>query len=237
MPVRSDLTSKKHTLAGFNGVSLGGGFVVKRMLHSHHGFIYLLSLWCGSILWFGYWFRCAENTACQFPDIGLKPIEGCESREARIWVLFGADFEKQNNTLLQDAVWLMFVTATSIGYGEVSTTTHTGRAIACTMGLWGLLVAAILTASLSQNLQWSKVENTTNRLVEREVKRTHALLLAVTIIQRWWRVVRKGYRSPWMRLALWWQKGNLGDLRRELIVYKKELAVPVDDSSGACVSG
>jgi len=230
--VLSDLTAKKHTLAGFNRVELSGSFVVKRMLHSHMGFVYLCILWSASIMWFGCWFRCAENTACQYPDIGLDPIAGCETREARVWVLYGSEMEKRNDTLLQNAVWLMFVTATSVGYGEVNTTTHAGRAICSAMGLVGLMLVAILTASLGQNLQWTKSENTTKKLVDREVKRAYALHLAVRIIQRWWRHARasKGSRLRWC--FPWQPKERLGDLRTELMTCKRDLAVPIDDASG-----
>lgn len=70
----SDLPKSRETLSGFTNVQLGATFAIKRMLNSWLGFFYLCTLWALSMLWFGYWYRAAECTACQFPDIGLKPM-------------------------------------------------------------------------------------------------------------------------------------------------------------------
>jgi len=70
----SDLPKSRETLSGFTKVQLGATFAIKRMLNSWQGFFYLCTLWALSMLWFGYWYRAAESTACQFPDIGLKTM-------------------------------------------------------------------------------------------------------------------------------------------------------------------
>ena len=70
----SDLPKQRATLAGLSNVNLGSTFVIKRMLNSYLGFMYLCTLWALSMVWFGYWYRAAESSACQFPNIGLKPM-------------------------------------------------------------------------------------------------------------------------------------------------------------------
>jgi hypothetical protein len=64
----SDLP-KRHTLAGFNRVNLGAPFILKRMLHSWAAFFYISILWILTIFVFGYWYRSAELTACQYPPM------------------------------------------------------------------------------------------------------------------------------------------------------------------------
>jgi hypothetical protein len=82
----------------------------------------------------------------------------------------------------------MFVTATSVGYGEVLVTTHFGRAIAICAGWLGMMLVALTTASLSNLLEWSSIEETANEFIRREILHDTRKLLAVGMIQRWWRV-------------------------------------------------
>lgn len=57
---------KRYTLAGFSGVKLGTAFILKRMLSSWYGFFYLAFGYIFACSIFGYWYRSAELTACQF---------------------------------------------------------------------------------------------------------------------------------------------------------------------------
>lgn len=58
--------------------------------------------------------------------------------------------------MVQNGSWLMFVTATSVGYGETLVTTHAGRVVAALTGLVGLVLVSIMPASLSSLLAWTK---------------------------------------------------------------------------------
>ena len=188
----SDLP-KRHTLAGFKRVKLGSPFILKRMLNSWASFVYITIMWCVTVFIFGYWYRSAELTACQFPPLrNAGPLHpGCSTAEAHTWNLYGREFEKVNDTYLQNSCWLMFVTITTVGYGETTTTTHFGRATASVAGLAGLLLVSLMTASLGQMMQWSDTEAGANRVLERERLRARLLRLAVNIIARWWRRVQK----------------------------------------------
>ena len=61
----SDLP-KCDTLAGFSRVNLGTSFKIKRMMSSWYAFYYLALVYILVICIFGYWYRSAECTACQF---------------------------------------------------------------------------------------------------------------------------------------------------------------------------
>jgi len=50
----------------------------------------------------------------------------------------------------------MFVTASSVGYGEVLVGTHAGRFVAGLTGTVGVVLACVLTGSLSSILAWTK---------------------------------------------------------------------------------
>ena len=57
---------KRHTLAGFSRVKLGTAFIMKRMMNSWYAFFYMAFGYTLACFLFGYWYRNAELTACQF---------------------------------------------------------------------------------------------------------------------------------------------------------------------------
>jgi hypothetical protein len=57
---------RRYTLAGFSRVKLGTTFILKRTLSSWYGFFYLAFGYIVACTIFGYWYRSAELTACQF---------------------------------------------------------------------------------------------------------------------------------------------------------------------------
>jgi hypothetical protein len=57
---------KRDTIAGFSRVNIGTLFMIKRLMNSWYGFYYLAVVYVLVICIFGYWYRSAECTACQF---------------------------------------------------------------------------------------------------------------------------------------------------------------------------
>jgi len=57
---------KRHTLAGFSRIKLGTAFIMKRMMNSWYAFFYMAFGYTLACFLFGYWYRNAELTACQF---------------------------------------------------------------------------------------------------------------------------------------------------------------------------
>ena len=112
-------------------------------------------------------------------------MDRCSRRNALVWNFYGYEFDKVNDYHFQNACWHMFVTATSVGYGEVLVTTHFGRAIAICAGWLGMMLVALTTASLSNLLEWTSIEETANSFIHREILHDARKLLAVRMIQRW----------------------------------------------------
>eukprot|EP00961_Rhodomonas_salina_P288061 3892195-Rhodomonas_salina.5 len=83
-----------------------------------------------------YWYRSAEITACFFESATHST---CDETEATQWTSDGVNFfEKTNDFYISNAAWAMFVTATSVGYGDIFPTTHLGRLVASISALVGL---------------------------------------------------------------------------------------------------
>lgn len=90
-----------------------------------------------------------------------------------ILLLGGVGFwalEPQTPTL-NDAMWLAFTTAATVGYGDLVPTTLAARAFAVVVVLLGLAVLSLVTASLS-----AMFVGTEERQVERDLMREIGLL-------------------------------------------------------------
>ena len=154
-----------------------------------------------------------------------------------MWVLYNTEMEKENDTLLQHSVWLMIVTATSVGYGETYTTTLIGRGVAVLCGFWGVVLNALMTGSLSQLLQWSNMEMTGQKLVRRQRLDLRMRAIAVALIERWWLDLRKKKlaRKKWGVLEFFAPEDSQAKqehLLHELRVCRKDRERDLDEFSG-----
>jgi hypothetical protein len=162
---------------------------------------------------------------------------GCDSREAKVWVLYNTEMEKKNDTILQNSVWLMIVTATSVGYGETYTTTLIGRGVAVLCGFWGVVLNALMTGSLSQLLQWTNMEMTGQKLVRRQRLDLRLRAIAVAMIERWWFDLRKKRhaRKKWGVLKCFapeHSRAKQEHLFHELRVCRQDRERDLDEFSG-----
>ena len=96
----------------------------------------------------------------------------------------GESFEKINDLYLWNAVWMMFVTSTTVGYGDLDATTNFGRVVASAMSVVGIVLVALLTAALSTALQWSEEELSSLLVMKREKAKQQLVHLAALTIQR-----------------------------------------------------
>jgi len=113
---------RRHTVSSFTGVRMDSAFVLKRILNSPQAFGFIAGVWLLLLLVSSYWFRCFELSACFF---GSSQYPLCESLEAKVWVLdFQGEhnttvnvdaFEKVNDLYIQNALWAMFTTSTTVG--------------------------------------------------------------------------------------------------------------------------
>ncbi|EKX31032.1 hypothetical protein GUITHDRAFT_149535 [Guillardia theta CCMP2712] len=206
---------RRHTVSSFTGVRMDSAFVLKRILNSPQAFSFIAALWLLLIVIAGYWFRCLELSACFF---GTSQHPLCESEEAKVWVMsFHGEhntttnaeaFEKVNDLYIQNAMWAMFTTSTTVGYGDVTPTTYGGRVVGAITNVAGLLLVAALTSSLSHVLMYTDEETSAMCLFDREKAAARLLHLAALLIQSWWakrkarregkgRRTRRGWWSWW----------------------------------------
>ena len=90
------------------------------------------------------------------------------------------------------AEWALQVTTTTLGYGDVITTTHLGRFVSCMTAIIGTLCVALLTAAFSHILQWTPDEISAMMVLDREKARRLLHAHAVRLLAGWYR--RQKYR-------------------------------------------
>eukprot|EP00293_Proteomonas_sulcata_P009046 CAMPEP_0184305260 /NCGR_PEP_ID=MMETSP1049-20130417/14575_1 /TAXON_ID=77928 /ORGANISM="Proteomonas sulcata, Strain CCMP704" /LENGTH=569 /DNA_ID=CAMNT_0026617277 /DNA_START=26 /DNA_END=1735 /DNA_ORIENTATION=+ len=182
--ILSDLPAT-HSISLISEVHLGSRFAFKRILNGPHAGAYIACFWASMTLLMGYWFRSAELQACFFSS---AKHPGCQEHNARWWKLSGGEtFEKNNDLYMQNSLWLIFITATSVGYGDIVPTTHFGRATAGTISVLGIVNASLLTASLANALMYSSGEVRVMILLEREKARLKLVDAAASVLGLWWR--------------------------------------------------
>jgi hypothetical protein len=188
---------KRHTLMGFQHFNMGTSFAVKRMLRSVYSLLILLTIWTALLCCLAYWYRAVEISACLLPGIpAAQQDERCFEDGAIEWTIAGRTFIKTNDYYFANAFWLMIVTSTTVGYGDILPSTSLGRTICSLATILGLIVMALLTASLAHDLQWTTQEDTANSILNRERSRLKRRELAAFMIQTWyWLIVDKKRRT------------------------------------------
>jgi len=190
---------KRHTVARFTRVQMNSGLALKRLLSGFKSVFFIGVIWCFTLAVLGYWYRLFESTACKF-DYSTHEI--CDTEEAQYWTLFGTTFRKENDLYLQNSLWFMFVTSTTVGYGETVPGTHMGRTVAATVTLLGINYCSLLTAALSNALSWSPEEKSALNLCNREQARGRVQETAAAVLGLWWRRRCQGWLTKKQRAKL-----------------------------------
>lgn len=86
-------------------------------------------------------------------------------------------------------MWLIFITTTGVGYGDILPTTHLSRLVCSSAAIVGIIAASLLTASLSNAIHFSSAELGASMLIKREQARIDLENHAANIIQLWWRAL------------------------------------------------
>jgi len=110
----SDIPNRQN-IAGIVNIKFESLFVIKRMVNSWNAFAYVAGAWTVTILFLGYLLRSAEVTTCQF-EFSTHP--DCHLASAHTWYIYGRQFEPHNDLVSWNAMWLIFVTSTTVGYGN-----------------------------------------------------------------------------------------------------------------------
>ena len=222
----SDLP-KRRSLAGFQKLNIGSAFAIKRMLNSWYSLVYLTAIWFCLLFLLAYWFRAVEVTACQLPGIPASELNTkCDSNGASEWNVAGTSFQKVNDYYMYNAMWVMIVTSTSVGYGDIVPTTSMGRTVSAFAAMVGLVCLSLMTASMANILQWTGDEANANVLLKREIARLKRREMAACIIQNRWRRRHKG--TPGSGNA------HLNMKRMSLMLknFTMEACTEIDDAAG-----
>uniref|UniRef100_A0A7S1E3M7 Potassium channel domain-containing protein n=1 Tax=Hemiselmis andersenii TaxID=464988 RepID=A0A7S1E3M7_HEMAN len=174
----------RHTISKFTSVQFAALFSFKFLLVGWHAVVHLASWWGVLIIVSGYWYRIAENSACQ---LSTTESIACEHPRALQWSLTGQTFEQTNDPYYYNPVWVMFITSSTVGYGDFSARTHLGRFITVLNIGAAIALVSLLTASLSNALLWNNEENQAIIIAEREQAKITLFTKAATYLQLWWK--------------------------------------------------
>ena len=163
------------------------------ILNGPYAVPFIIVLWFGCIVWTAYLFRLLESTACEF-EYHVDPR--CEDENALIWTLGNtADyFEKKNDYWIWNSLWIMWATTSSVGYGDMTATTHLGRLVAVLNAFTGVGFMGLLTASFANSLMWTAEEVSALIVIEREKGLVASKQFATRLILRWYHK-KKGIKS------------------------------------------
>jgi hypothetical protein len=123
-PFKTWMTSdicNKHIIAAATDISMESFWVIKRIVNSWSAPIYAAFAWTLSIFFFGYVYRCTEATACNF---NYTKHDACLQQNAQQWTIYGSVLEKSHDLFIWNAMWLIFVSMTTVGYGDQVPATH-----------------------------------------------------------------------------------------------------------------
>ncbi|KAJ1481146.1 hypothetical protein T484DRAFT_1808555 [Baffinella frigidus] len=117
-------------------MEFGSRFALKRAMNSWTAPLFLFAAMLIHIVFFGYIYRLSEISACFLP--GDKHWK-CQWAEATTWTTAtGAEFTKANDIWILNSMWFIYVTLTTVGYGDMSPDTNFGRffsVLACFLGI------------------------------------------------------------------------------------------------------
>ena len=107
------------------------------------------------------------------------------------WMLV---FERNHEQIRRyvDAIWLGFISASTVGYGDLFPQTMAGRFVSVLAGFWGIICAALGTAALCRSITFTSIEFKVKNLMGRSDMERQFCASAATYIQRF-------YRFKWRR--------------------------------------
>uniref|UniRef100_A0A7S0UGQ7 Potassium channel domain-containing protein n=2 Tax=Hemiselmis andersenii TaxID=464988 RepID=A0A7S0UGQ7_HEMAN len=184
----SDLP-KRDVISRLTGVSFGSLFALKRALNDWKSVIFIGCAWAFMTLICGYLLRTSELSACFVHTSSGHPA--CAKREAQVWLVNGREITPVSDPWILNSFWAIFVTSTTVGYGDVTPNTLMGRVAVGISGLVGILTAGLLTASIGSAVKWSGAEQSVLALLERERCNRDLKRRAVEFIIVWWRLKKK----------------------------------------------
>ena len=219
--VLKDLPSK-HNIAGYAGIQFDSTFVVKWMLNSWHAVFYISMGWFGVLIVASYIYRLAEHMhSCL---IRFSHHEACVRDEAKVWSLYGRDFEKENDLNIFNSFWFIFTCIMPGSGGNVAVATHFGRCVAAGAVIAGVLIGSLTTAALGNLMIFTPAEHTARGIMKRESCRILYMRAAANIIALWWRKRRAPKNINRVQ-----RKMDIFGYRREFVAAERVLRVDLEE--------
>ncbi len=133
-------------------------------------------------------------------------------------------FERNHPSIrqYQDTIWLSFVTASTVGYGDLFPLTMAGRFVSVVAGIIGIIVAAFGTAALCRNLALTNSEFKTKNLISRGDMDRSMCVSAATYIQRYFRFK---WKKPSPYASFWNPAIDMQSASNEFICAKRDYDV------------
>ena len=219
--ILKDLPSK-HNIADYAQVQFDSTFVLKWMLNSWHAVFYISTGWFGVLIVASYIYRLAEHMhSCL---IQFSQHEACLQTNAKVWSLYGRDFEKENDLNIFNSFWFIFTCIMPGSGGNVAVATHFGRCVAAGAVICGVLIVSLTTAALGNLMIFTPEEHTARGIMKRESCRILYLQAAANIIALWWRK----RRAP-KKITRTQREMEIFGYRREFVAAERVLRVDLED--------
>ena len=99
------------------------------------------------------------------------------------------EYKKINDYTIFSAIWTVFITSATVGYGDQIPTTSKGRTVLFFAGLLGIITAGLLTATIIVELSWTSTEQVSIiaqrrsllSLTRLSLSLTHSLTLSLSV--------------------------------------------------------
>jgi hypothetical protein len=142
-------------------------------------------------LWFNFSFNAGfavRNIVFSHPFLSLGPLVTiliC-SCSYSLWV-FEREAVPERHFSYGTAVWVVMITITAVGYGDVSPLSSGGRAVCIVSAFIGTILVAVLVAAVHQRLTLLPYQSRMVEFLERDSNSTALRYYAARCISRFWR--------------------------------------------------
>eukprot|EP00759_Apiculatamorpha_spiralis_P023692 PhF_6_TR27305/c0_g1_i1/m.40092 len=124
----------------------------------------------------------------------LSPVRFVVFMYLLIWIVCSLFLVTAEDYNFGEATWFMFVTSTTVGYGDKTPKSFFGRFVSCVMVLSGITCTSILTAIVMNKISLSERQRNVVHVLHAHERRNALLNHAVLTLQSAWRYHRN-YRQ------------------------------------------
>lgn len=156
-------------------------------------------------------FVCSAIVACYIMTLFERPILFVDSKdEAREFGNIGT------------SLWLIFVTMTTVGYGDYTPKTIGGRAVGVIICIWGMFLTSFFTVTLQNYLEFGAGEKKSFLLLEKlhykEKLKTDAIKALATLYRYRMALNREILGDPKAPKSI---LNNAREFRKQIFIFKE----------------